>query len=399
MGIVNKIHESYEVIFDLKKEFSSTIIKEVTDVYDNIDFQNIGHGNPINDTINLALLNDVQNAAKAAGVQVSITTARSSHSERTKSGNISRHTPGNAVDISIINGKSVSPSNSTDANKFVDELIKMGYTKNSETAASPKAVLTFGYEGHDDHVHVSNTTNSPSSSSGDTSQTSGSTSTTNTSTQSSSTSADDAAAQDANFAKGIGKSLLNAFGISESKVFSSFGKRTKDEYGDLLIPKDDNEKIKSPVDGQIVNFKYIAGCNNPIAIEFELDGMKYYLLYCGISSPNVRNKQGVSKGTVLGKTDSDVMVSLYDSDKKKRRLNPNAEGKTKDNGKNKTNDNDYKDSIYKSSDNEYTKTLKYLYNKIKTSKDIDTATGRFIEPKLKTEKIQENIERIKTLLK
>ena len=32
----------------------------------------------------------------------------------------------------------------------------MGYNKNAEGTSHPKAVLTFGFPGHDDHVHVSN---------------------------------------------------------------------------------------------------------------------------------------------------------------------------------------------------------------------------------------------------
>jgi hypothetical protein len=32
----------------------------------------------------------------------------------------------------------------------------MGYNKNAEGEPNPKAFLTFGFEGHSDHVHVSN---------------------------------------------------------------------------------------------------------------------------------------------------------------------------------------------------------------------------------------------------
>jgi hypothetical protein len=32
----------------------------------------------------------------------------------------------------------------------------MGYNKNAEGKSNPKAFLTFGFEGHSDHVHVSN---------------------------------------------------------------------------------------------------------------------------------------------------------------------------------------------------------------------------------------------------
>ena len=126
-------------------------ISEAIDVYDNLDFKDyaVGISTPSEDTINVALLQDVQFAAKTAGVNVSITTAVSGHDGGT------RHETGNAVDISIINGKSVSRSNRKDADKFVDALVSMGYSKNVESINN-KAVLTFGFEGHDNHVHVSN---------------------------------------------------------------------------------------------------------------------------------------------------------------------------------------------------------------------------------------------------
>ena len=124
-------------------------ISEAMDVYDNIDFKNIGQGNPSSDDINISLLQDVQTAAKIAGVNVSITTAVSGHRPS------KRHDSGNAVDIAIINGKSVSRSNRADADKLVDALVSMGYSKNVESINN-KAVLTFGFEGHDNHVHVSN---------------------------------------------------------------------------------------------------------------------------------------------------------------------------------------------------------------------------------------------------
>lgn len=170
MGIVNKIHESYDYIFDLKKEFDSNVIQEAVDVYDNLNFENIGQGDPSKDDINTALLQDVQTAAKNAGVVVSITTGISGHEHLP-----SRHPSGNAVDIAKINGKSVSPSNKGDANKFVDALISMGYVKNQEDT-NPKSVLTFGFQGHDNHVHVSNTTNQTSTPNSGSSGTSGSSS-------------------------------------------------------------------------------------------------------------------------------------------------------------------------------------------------------------------------------
>lgn len=106
-----------------------------------------------NDQINQALLNDIQTAAQKAGVTVFINSVKSGRSGEENKG---RHPSGNAADISMINGKAVSLSNKDDANKFVKELEKLGYKKNQESS-NPKAVLTFEFPGHDNHVHVSNT--------------------------------------------------------------------------------------------------------------------------------------------------------------------------------------------------------------------------------------------------
>ena len=134
-------------------------IFEVSDVYSNIEFVDnvVGNSRPSQDNINTALLDDVQTAAKNAGVTVDVTTAVSGHNSLP-----SRHPSGNAIDIAIINNKSVSINNRDDADKFVNELIKLGYIKNVEKG-NPKAVLTFGFSGHDNHVHVSNTSGSSTS--------------------------------------------------------------------------------------------------------------------------------------------------------------------------------------------------------------------------------------------
>lgn len=107
------------------------------------------------DSVNKALLDDIQTAASNAGVNVKITTAKSGHNKYAVGSNrVSRHMTGAAVDISKINDKPVI-SNREDTNKFVDELIKLGYVKNKESG-NPKAVLTYGFPNHDNHVHISN---------------------------------------------------------------------------------------------------------------------------------------------------------------------------------------------------------------------------------------------------
>lgn len=148
-------------------EAPSTVNKSL---YHNTDFRDgvVGKSTPSKDKINPSLLADVEKAAKAANVKVSVTTAVTGHK------NSGRHPKGNAVDIAMVNGKgfgsmSVAKSNGIydDINRFVDELVKMGYKKNSESG-NDKAVLTFGFPGHDNHVHVSRNSDNGTSSSDDT---------------------------------------------------------------------------------------------------------------------------------------------------------------------------------------------------------------------------------------
>jgi hypothetical protein len=93
---------------------------------------NIGVDSDISlNLVNDVLLNGICRAAKAAGVNVQITSAVSDHPEKTDSGAISRHSKGQAVDISKINGKSVKdPSNKTNVDNFVSQLEILGYAHN-----------------------------------------------------------------------------------------------------------------------------------------------------------------------------------------------------------------------------------------------------------------------------
>jgi hypothetical protein len=231
-------------IYNAILENKDVLIKEATDVYDDVDFKDnvVGNSTPSKDKINLALLQDVQTAAKNAGLKVDITTAISGHRPSP------RHDAGNAVDISKINGESVSLSNRGDADKLVDALIKMGYTKNQEGSSNPKSVLTFGFKGHDNHVHISNTT-----------------------TQSSST--DD-----------------------ELSVDGEKQGPTKDAWANMI----------GNVLSSTLNLKESSNFNDYMYIE-----------YCGIKTPRVRIGNSVSKGDTLGESDTDVNVFIYKSNKNK----------------------------------------------------------------------------------
>jgi hypothetical protein len=341
--LIKDILSTYNTILENKG------MDEAVDVYDNVNFKSIGHGNPSSDNISIALLQDVQTAAKNAGLKVDITTAVSGHRPS------KRHDAGQAVDIAIINGKSVSLSNRTDADKLVDELVKMGYVKNKEKG-NPKAVLTFGFEGHNNHVHISNTTSSPS----DTSNTSG-------------TSGGETSSK--GFARSIGAGILKSIGIQESFEPSTFGSNTKVVNGRVLIPRNSNSKIKSPVSGRIVDVISNSSCVNQITIEFE-DG---FLEYCGITSPSDKIKSGlkVGVGTVLGTTKSNTTVSLYTHSKRKEKIVFDDENEK--NKKKEKKDGDLSDK------GQYSQLLIKGYRELKKSFDKD-------------KKVEENIQKIKKLL-
>lgn len=108
------------------------------------------------DKVNRALLDDVNLAAKRAGVSIRIGTITTGHPSMT-SGKSSRHPDGIAVDIDMIDGQAVSKKIEDTVEKFNYELEKLGYKRNVERGTN-KAFLTFGFKNHDNHVHVSNTT-------------------------------------------------------------------------------------------------------------------------------------------------------------------------------------------------------------------------------------------------
>ena len=379
--IIKDIMSTYESILENRN------VLEAADVYDNVDFENIGHGNPASDNINTALLQDVQAAAKSAGLKVDITTAVSGHGTKTKSGNTSRHPSGNAVDIAKINDKSVSLSNRADADKLVAALVSMGYTKNAEGPSNPKSVLTFGFPNHDDHVHISNTTSSTSQSPTNTA-TSGTTSNT-TSGEEETTTTNTGGSKSGEFARQIGKSLLNAIGINESKFYSSFGKNHSLRGGEIILPKESNSTVKSPVDGVIAHTSHRGNCDNPLTIKVRLDDETLLLSYCGLESTGLRIGDRVNKGDVLGRSDSDVRVTLTTLSGRRQYIDTNKEIGDDRTSKSYSDDRYSDDRYSDDSTNEYSRLLRKGYHDLK--KNLFKR-----EPK---NKVQENIDRIKGLLK
>lgn len=116
--------------------------------------------------------------------------------------------------------------------------------------------------------------------------------------------------------------VTSSIGLTEEKVYGKFGDKIKSEYGRILLPASENNKVKSPVKGVISSKGYNSSCVNQILITHEVDNKLYYLEYCGVSKPEVKKGDKVNKGTLLGKTDSDVIVTLYDSGKNKEPIEP-----------------------------------------------------------------------------
>ena len=287
MKILNEEISRIKELINLNE--SSSKYSKVVDTYDNVDFKDgiVGNSRPSQDSINPALLKDIDVAAKNAGVKVSVTTAVSGHNSLP-----SRHPDGNAVDIAIINGKAVSKNNRDDADKFVNALVSMGYTKNKEIG-SDKAVLTFGFPKHDDHVHVSNKTEI-SSSGGDIGNTS----------------------YYSNFLQKLFRYIFSI--LKENNEYGSFGKKVSIHSKDILIPSSSNDKIKSPISGVIQNYSYNSECKNQVSVKHTINNQTFYLEYCGIKNVSVSRGDNVSKGTTIGTTDSDVEVYFYNESGRKQ---------------------------------------------------------------------------------
>jgi len=250
--LIEDILSSYDTILQhknfIKEELN--LVKLGTTGYSNAKYDTDGTQN---DFVNKPLLDDIQNAAKSAGIVATITTAKTGHNEKTTTGNISRHMNGTGVDVSILNGIGAGGANGpTNGNadfrelgtKLKNALVSMGYKWNSESGNS-KAVLWQTNTGgnHFNHLHISNNSGESSGppASGNTTTTSGDTTTTTAPTTSTS------GGGAAEFAKSIGSKILGVMGIKESFEPSSFGQNTQVKNGKVLIPKGRNSKIKSPI--------------------------------------------------------------------------------------------------------------------------------------------------------
>ena len=203
-------------------------------------------------------------------------------------------------------------------------------------------------------------------------------------------------------------------GITEEKVYSKLGNEISSKFGNIIIPSRGNTKIKSPINGVVNNYHSDRHCTNKISIEHSIDDKLYYLQFCNISKPEIRDGKKVSKGDIIGSTSSDVTVSLYD--KGLNRLNLptmlnkeiNKKEKSTDKSDSDNNNDDDKDKDKKEPRKYYDPSLPFFLKKINDMIPSISKNKKGEEPKTKNffnkygmsnKKVDENIERIKTLLK
>ena len=277
----------------------------------------------------------------------------------------SQHTIGNAIDVTL------TPYDSKSAEAFLNILNNTvrttpGFTYLDEYTKPSKAA-TGG------HYHLQYGTDTT------TTQTGTTTGETTTTTTQPTTATKGRSSRD--FVKTVGSSLLNAIGIQESFKPGSFGRNAKLMNGKVIIPRNLNQKIKSPVSGEIVDVLSNTACMNQIVIEFE-DG---YLEYCGITTPSDKLKKKVGVGTVLGTTTSNVTVTLYAHNKRKESIVFDSE--SQENNKEKEEDGKNKKDGDLSGKSGYSQLLIKGYRNVKNAFD-----------KNPDKKVEENIKRIKGLL-
>jgi len=122
--------------------------------------------------------------------------------------------------------------------------------------------------------------------------------------------------------KGFAQLLSSILKMNEEKIYGDFGKGQTTQYGSVILSKDKNSTIKSPVDGIISRGNYNPSCQGRIVIKHMIDNEVYDLEYCGIKKIDVSIGQKVKKGTKLGTIESDVKISLFDKRGNKVYIDP-----------------------------------------------------------------------------
>jgi biotin carboxyl carrier protein len=139
---------------------------------------------------------------------------------------------------------------------------------------------------------------------------------TSTDSDSSTTTDSDKSKKDSKISYGVGNSKdsdpeLYKMALGIGKLIGlneQFGKNISNRYGTISIPGSSNSVIKSPVDGVINNMKKISGCKNQITIESS--DLGYFFQYCGITKPRVKDGDTVSEGQVIGMMDGNDVAEV-----------------------------------------------------------------------------------------
>jgi len=213
--------------------------------------------------------------------------------------------------------------------------------------------------------------------------------------------------------------------VKEGKVYSIFGRDPKDSGGSFVLSKDKNSTIYSPVSGIINNVKINLNCKNQLTLYHDVNGKEYHLEFCGISKPYVKNGQTVSQGTVLGKTNDNVVITLFDDrwkrvdlksaskveiikDKNKKSVDP----KTVDKPRKSPTSYKLKSGFSDPAVDFFGSILTYPFRAFEKKNDDESKNSKFASPTSKNQpepgfllnmfkkkKVTEDIERIKNLLK
>lgn len=189
--------------------------------------------------------------------------------------------------------------------------------------------------------------------------------------------------------------------LSEEKVYGSFGNNVQNRNYYLIIPKDSNSKIKSPVDGKIKKRGFSYGCKNQIDILHDIGGETFYLEYCGMKK--VSSSGDVYKGSYIGETgDEDVQVTLYNSSNERVPIDYYKDKESS--GKNQSGTR--KREVIDPNKSYFPPDIKDVNARFYTPKEVDP-NARYYKPKdIQNErskfredyKIQKNITKIRKLL-
>lgn len=106
------------------------------------------------------------------------------------------------------------------------------------------------------------------------------------------------------------------------QMTESFGKDVQQSYEALRIPAKKNSKIYSPVEGVVDNSRYARGCKNEVTIK--INDSLGYLQYCGISNPKVSHGDKIKVGALLGSTSDDVEVVHFNTKYQRQKLKDNS---------------------------------------------------------------------------